>query len=104
MCPHHDVLPPIAKAFKKLIIDQNLHSVVIVPMRGAGKIYGFIGLNKEKESIPWQLETVNRLTIFGEILGNLLYRQEISQEIDKLVSAGKPDAGWDRDHKFAWRS
>ena len=85
--PHHDVLPPIAKAFKKLIIDQNLHSVVIVPMRGAGKIYGFIGLNKEKESIPWQLETVNRLTIFGEILGNLLYRQEISQEIDKLVSA-----------------
>ena len=63
-----DHMPEGAVAEKEQLLRQGIKSLVSVPVMGAGKIYGFIGIDSVLEKKKWSEEEIKLLNIMANIL------------------------------------
>lgn len=75
---------------------EGIQSLVLVPLRGHGKVLGFWGLDSVRQVRSWNDDDMSLLRTVGEILGGALERtraEEQIRELQKLESIGLLAAG-----------
>lgn len=65
-------LPPEASAEKEILQEQDIQSLVVVPMVYGGSLVGFLGFDSVKIEKTWSEEIIGLLKIVGEIFTNAL--------------------------------
>lgn len=76
-------LPPEAEVEKQHFEDQDIQSLVVIPMVEKGKLMGFLGFDAVRAPRSWSPEDRNLLTITGEILAGAISRRRTEQAIEK---------------------
>ncbi|MFH1146774.1 MAG: PAS domain S-box protein [Pseudomonadota bacterium] len=87
--PFVDNLPPEAALEKRHFQDQDIKSLVVLPMVYAGSVIGFFGLDSVHEKRTWTEDIILLLRIVGEIFANALARrcaEEALRESEKKYS------------------
>jgi signal transduction histidine kinase/PAS domain-containing protein len=90
--PSVSELPEKAAHEKEFLQSQNIQSVVAVPVRYGGKLFGFIGFDSVHEQKHWQSEDIHLLSMVGEIFAAAIVRrnteaalQSAHTELEKKV-------------------
>jgi signal transduction histidine kinase/ActR/RegA family two-component response regulator len=73
-------LPDEAAAERATLLEQDIVSIVVVPMVLAGKAIGFIGFDSIRHGKRWADEDITLLRIAGEIVANALERKRAEAE------------------------
>jgi len=84
--PRVDDLPPDAKSEKQLFKDQDIQSLIVVPMVYTGALIGFLGFDSVRSEKAWSEEHITLLRIVGDIFANALQHKKIEDQILKKES------------------
>ncbi|MBD3224140.1 MAG: PAS domain S-box protein, partial [Caldithrix sp.] len=76
-----DQLPPQAEAEKQLLADQNIKSLLAVPIVHGSELLGFLGFDAVKEEKDWQEDIVVLIEMMGTILGNAMGRKNAQMNL-----------------------
>ena len=76
-----DDLPAEAKAEKKVFKEQNVRSLMNVPVVYGGSLRGFIGLETVSHEKTWSRDTATLLKMAGEIFSSALERKRVEEEL-----------------------
>jgi PAS domain S-box-containing protein len=74
-------LPPEAAAERQFLADGNTQSVILVPIRHAGKLTGLIGADAVRAERQWSQEDCRFLRTIGEFLANAQARCQAEQAL-----------------------
>lgn len=74
-------LPGEARAEKRILLEQGIRSLVLVPMGIGGRYAGFLGFDAVREERIWQAEDVRILRLAAEIFAGALERQRMNAEL-----------------------
>jgi PAS domain S-box-containing protein len=74
-------LPDEAKLERNLLSEQDIFSLVVVPMIIEDKIIGFLGLDSVKKYNEWSNESIKLLKFAAQILSNAINRYEKEKKI-----------------------
>ncbi|APV44978.1 Signal transduction histidine kinase [Dehalogenimonas formicexedens] len=80
-------LPPEAAAEKSLMDNQSISSTVAMPLRGKGKLLGFMGIDNISNSSSWTEKDLSVLRVSAEIIGSAIERHDAALELTKLNRA-----------------
>jgi len=84
-----------AIAEKIILMEQDIRSVVVVPLVYARKVAGYLGFDAVRSEKEWSHEDIALLTIVGEMFMNALERHKAEAErrslVDQLVAARSLD-------------
>ena len=69
-------LPLEAEAEKKILQNQDIKSLLVLPLYVKGKLAGFIGFDDVTETGEWSEEDLLLLRTFSEIIGNAIGRKQ----------------------------
>ncbi len=72
-------LPKEAYIEKKVLLSQNIKSVIDVPVTFEGKVIGFIGMSSATQR-TWNEDDISLLRIIGQLIANALYRMKIAKK------------------------
>ncbi|MFQ6607324.1 MAG: PAS domain S-box protein [Fidelibacterota bacterium] len=73
-------LPPEASAEKEILQDQDIQSLIVVPMIVQGKLTGFIGFDAVRRERKWSEEDIIMLRLMGETIAVALkHKQSLSK-------------------------
>jgi len=78
-----DELPEEAKVERRLMIEQSIQSLVLVPLAAENAPMGFIGFEAVRAQREWTNETVSVLKIAAGIITNMLLRKHGEELIQK---------------------
>lgn len=99
--PTLDKIPKSEKALRKLLEDQDIKSLLVVPVYYRNKLRGFLGLDYVKSYYEWNEQTIRLLRIFATIIMNTVQRIKYqirlkeSQELLNLSIQGSNIGIWD---------
>ena len=79
--PDVDQLPAEATRDKDLFQEQDILSLIIVPMFSGGKTIGFLGLDSVRSRVTWPPDIILLLTIIGEIFVRAMHRQQSEKDL-----------------------
>ncbi len=74
-------LPKEADAEKKILQDQDIKSVLVLPLYIKDSLIGFLGLDNVKNTKKWKDEDVSLLSLVSDIFSNALERKQNEQDI-----------------------
>ncbi len=74
-------LPPEAKAFKEILQNQNVKSLLVLPIISDNELEGLIGFDWVKKEEKWSEEVVDLLRIAGETIKSALDRKEVEKKL-----------------------
>ncbi len=74
-------LPPEAEAFEEVLQEQNIKSLLVVPLISNDELQGVIGFNWVKKEKEWSEEVIDLLKIAGETIQSALDRKEREKEL-----------------------
>ncbi|PWJ91264.1 PAS domain S-box-containing protein [Oceanotoga teriensis] len=74
-------LPDEAELERNLLSEQDIFSLVVVPMIIEDKIIGFLGLDSVKKYNEWSNESIKLLKFAAQILSNAINRYEKEKKI-----------------------
>ena len=74
-------LPQEAKEEKEILENQNIKSLIVLPLNIFGKLIGFIGFDNVYEAKAWSNETIKILTISSEILANTIHSKKAEVQL-----------------------
>ena len=74
-------LPPEAAKEREGWLRAEVKSVVMVPLRPQLSVHGLVGFEWIRSERVWPPELVFLLTVFGELVSNLLSRQIVEREL-----------------------
>lgn len=74
-------MPPEAEAVRELLEDQDVQSVIAVPLATGGKLLGFLGLDSVRERKSWSPEDTAVLGAIGEIIAGAIDRRNAGQAL-----------------------
>ncbi len=80
-------LPPEAAAERREFQTQGIRSLVAVPMAYRGRPIGFLGFDAVRSEKHWSAESIELLTMVGQILVNVLERQRAHQELERAYQS-----------------
>ncbi len=84
--PKVSELPDDAKAERDILQEQDIHSLILIPLASGTVPFGYIGFDAVKQEREWPKETASPLKIAGGIIANALQRklseQLIQSELD----------------------
>lgn len=78
---HMSDLPPEAERERNAWTLAQVRSVVMVPLRPRPSVPGLVGFEWIQHERAWPPELVFLLTVFGEMISNLLARQVVEREL-----------------------
>ncbi|MCX6898037.1 MAG: PAS domain S-box protein [Verrucomicrobia bacterium] len=81
LLPRTADLPPEAEAERRLLQSSNVQSVILVPIRHAGKLVGFIGCDAVRAERVWSDEDVRLLRTIGELITDTLARLRVGEAL-----------------------
>jgi diguanylate cyclase (GGDEF)-like protein/PAS domain S-box-containing protein len=79
-------LPPEAEAERALLRDQQVQSVISVPLVAAGRLIGFLGFDSVRQRANWTEESIALLTIVGEMLAGAVERRRSDLDNRRALS------------------
>ncbi|HET8648114.1 MAG TPA: diguanylate cyclase, partial [Vicinamibacteria bacterium] len=79
-------LPAEAAAEKELLAEQDVQSVMGVPLVSCGRLLGFLGFDSVRRPARWTEEITALLTIVGEMLAGALERRRSDLEGRRALS------------------
>jgi len=74
-------LPKKAKKEKKILQDQNIKSLLVLPLYIKNKLSGFLGFDNVKETGSWKKEDIALLNIASDLFGNAFKRKETEKKL-----------------------
>ncbi|MGH7596568.1 MAG: sigma 54-interacting transcriptional regulator [bacterium] len=74
-------LPVEAQAEKTAMLEQDIQSLLVVPLSFNGRVAGLLGFDSVKSEKAWQQEDVRLLGVVGEIIANFFQRAQAVQAI-----------------------
>lgn len=74
-------MPPEAEAEKQLLEQQDIKSVLVLPVNVEGRLKGFIGFDFVREYMKWSDSDLAILKITAEVLGHALERTQFRQAL-----------------------
>lgn len=84
--PDVDALPPEASAEKEVLAQQNIRSLVAIPMFAGDRVSGFIGLDAVGHFMHWEPESIEMLRVAGNIIISAILRNRseilLNEELD----------------------
>ncbi|MCU0518339.1 MAG: PAS domain S-box protein [Oscillatoria sp. Prado101] len=82
-------LPPVAKAEKEHWIEQNIQSLVVIPMVCGRSLKGLLGFDSVRSEKTWTEESVALLKMVAEMLANALERQRTEAQLQRAAGAAQ---------------
>ncbi len=76
-------MPNEAHIEKKMLQDQNIKSLLVLPLKSAGYLIGFMGFDNVSKAEEWKEEELSLLNISSEILGIYFEKREIDSKLEK---------------------
>jgi PAS domain S-box-containing protein len=70
-----------AKAEKEFLENQDIKSLLVIPLISADKLAGFIGFDNVKETGEWSEEDLALLRTSSELIGNVLEHKRAEDEL-----------------------
>lgn len=77
-----DEIPKHGEKLKKVLRDQNILSLVVVPMIYEGNVKGFLGFDSVRKQRSYSNETIALLRFSGETIIGALIRKKYEEEIE----------------------
>jgi len=74
-------MPPEAKTEKEIFQNQDIKSLLNVPLVSAGRLLGFLGFDSVKQLRNWTDEEETILRIIGGIIGSAILQKRNQQEL-----------------------
>ncbi len=81
--PNVEKLPPEANEEKAIFLEQNIKSLLNVPLVNAGRLLGFLGFDSVKRLRDWTDAEATLLRILGGIIGSAILQKKNQQELDQ---------------------
>ncbi|NQU20064.1 MAG: PAS domain S-box protein, partial [Candidatus Nealsonbacteria bacterium] len=81
--PVVSALPPEAELEKKHFQEQDIQSLVAVPMVSGGRLKGFLGFDSVRSEKQWSDDAITLLRIVGEIFTHALERKRVEEALRK---------------------
>jgi len=81
--PHLSDAPPEADADCRLLQEQEVRSVVAIPLVSKNAAVGFIGLDSVRRERAWDEETIRLLQMVADVFVNALERKESEVDLQK---------------------
>lgn len=72
-----------ARAEKEFLEAQNVKSIIIVPIVNYQSVIGFVGFDSIRSKKDWSQDSICLLNFFGEMLANVLHRQQTEAAIQQ---------------------
>ena len=82
--PDVDNLPVEAAKEKRVFQDQDIKSLLCVPIRKNGRLFGFLGFDAVKEKKFWLDNQITLLNVVAELISNALIRHQSEERIRRL--------------------
>jgi len=83
--PDINLLPKDAHFELKHFEDQNIKSLIVVPMVASDRNVGFLGFDSVREKRVWTEDDQNLLKLTGETITNALNRQSAERNINEMA-------------------
>ncbi len=77
-------LPVEAAKEKRVFQDQDIKSLLCIPIRKNGLLFGFLGFDAVKEKKVWLDNQITLLNVVAELISNALIRHQSEQQIRRL--------------------
>ncbi|HMZ07827.1 MAG TPA: ATP-binding protein [Anaerolineales bacterium] len=74
-------MPPEAASEKRILEEQNIKSVLVMPMISDSGLFGFIGFDSVSKERAWTSEEINLVSVLNGIITNTLIRQYSQKEL-----------------------
>jgi two-component system, cell cycle sensor histidine kinase and response regulator CckA len=81
--PDVAALPPEALLERHHFEDQQIQSLIVVPMETAESLIGFLGFDAVRERRIWSDDDKALLQFFSQILGNVIERKRVEEALQK---------------------
>ena len=78
--PRISDLPSEARAEREILEEQQIQSLIVLPLISTGALLGFVGFDSVRRQREWDSDTSSLLLIVGEILANALARARSEEE------------------------
>ncbi|PVX26268.1 MAG: hypothetical protein CW691_01970 [Candidatus Bathyarchaeum sp.] len=75
------LMSPEAKAEKEILENQDIKSVIVLPLTVSGELAGFIGFDNVERLGAWSSDDVALLQIVSELIGSSLERKRTEQQL-----------------------
>lgn len=82
-------LPPEAGVEKKHWEDQNIQSLVTVPILSAGEVIGLLGFDSVRSEMLWAEKDLVLFQTVGEIFGNAIERMRADEALQNALTKAK---------------
>ena len=82
---HPDELPAEAEKEKQGMANQNIGSLLAVPMARNGRAFGFLGFEVIGDQAAWPEDLLSLLRVVGEVVANALSRKNFEEELTRLA-------------------
>ncbi|TCD48076.1 PAS domain S-box protein [Chlorobium sp. N1] len=79
LLPRIDELPPEASAERDILEEQDIKSLIVIPLASGTIPFGYIGFDAVHKEMEWKADTVSILKFAGGIIANALQRQRAEQ-------------------------
>ena len=84
-----EALPKEARGIRDLLKQQDIQSLLCIPVTSAGRVWGFLGLDSVSRHYTWDVNEINNLQIAANIFGDFLLKQHTEKELEETKKAAE---------------
>lgn len=77
------MMPPEAQTEKEILEQQDIQSLIVLPVYTGTDLVGFIGLDNVFFQSVWREEEINVLQVVAQIIGNALQRKQTLEQLQR---------------------
>ena len=66
---------------RRILLAQNTHSIVMLPINIKGELKGFIGFNDIEGAGKWSEDDFDLLKVFSDVLASTFHRRQVEMEL-----------------------
>ncbi|MEC9486113.1 MAG: PAS domain S-box protein [Prosthecochloris sp.] len=74
--PDTDSIPDNEKALQNILKDQDIKSLLVIPLVAEHRVFGYIGFDSVRQHRSWHPETISVLQLAGGVIAGALCRKQ----------------------------